>query len=300
MTNKALDAAVAASVAASTEADPDTSSTDATDAAKGSEGADDKDKGTTDSTVVSTDVQTPAVTDEQIAQFREAWGVDLSLLPDEASRGKFLSEWSETQKTIGKLQREKAELAKTPPATDQTPTPAEETLDVSKLSDEQLAQAIGINFAEADERDMREIAYARLTLEQADRLERLEKGLASSTRTASWDKSLDALEAKFGNLPGEQTRADLFAWAEEQGVDSPEAAYWAAAGPVRALVADSLNQRIIELRTDGKKGATTVRPRSSADTDEGKLTSTNVKDGIKEAFERARAAMGAQLPEYDS
>lgn len=219
------------------------------------------------------------------------FGVDLSVLPDDATREKFISEFMETNKTIGKLQRENADLRKAPEPTP-APAPVAEAVDVSKLTDEQIAAALGINPAEADERDMREIALTRSLLEQADRLERLEKGVTQDSRSRAWDKSFDALERQFGVLPEDTSREEVFAWAAEQGIASAEAAYWAAVGPVRAAVSQALSKQIVELKTTSKKGATTLRPATSADVDEARLTSTNVKDAIKEAFEKSRAELG--------
>src|SRR3990172_10723826 len=42
----------------------------------------------------------------------ELFGVDLSVLPDDEARQKFIDEFTETNKTIGKLQRELAETKK--------------------------------------------------------------------------------------------------------------------------------------------------------------------------------------------
>lgn len=254
-----------------------------------------------DSQVVGNDVQVPDAekTAASVEAFKAAWNVDLSVLPDEAAQEKFMSEWSESQKTIGKLQRDNAELRK---KADETPAPvaapaipAPETVEVSKLTDEQIGEAIGINVAEADERDMREISLTRTILEQDERMNRLESGFAESAASTTWAKAFDQLEKDFGPLPKDTERVDVFEWAAENGVASPEAAYWAAVGPVRASVATALNERIIELRTDGKKGATTPRPKTSAPVDETALTAKTVKEGIKEAFNKARAELGIDI-----
>jgi hypothetical protein len=226
------------------------------------------------------------------------FGVDLSILPDDETRAKFIAEFREANKTIGKLQRDNAELRKqevTPPAPP-APAPAPETVEVSKLTDEQIAEALGINLEASDspERDQREIALTRTLLEMQERQERLESNITSTTTAASWDKAFDALEKSYGVLPEEMPRAEVFGWAAEQGITSPEAAYWAAVGPVRAAVANALQQRIVELKTASKKGATTPRPTTSAEVGE-RLQSKNVKDGIKEAFEKAREALGVTL-----
>lgn len=249
---------------------------------------------------VGTDVKTEVpvkVSDDDITAFKARFGVDLSLLPDDESREKFRTEALETQKTIGKLQRENAELRKppeTPPAPAQPATSEDAPVEVSKLTDEQIAQALGINFAEADDRDNREIALTRKLLEQEERFERLERGVVASTTQNTWEKAFDILERDFGGLPEDTSRQDVYAWAAENGIASPEAAYWAAVGPVRASVAKAMESRLVELKTTAKKGATTLRPTGSVDVEE-KLQSKTVKDGIKEAFEQARAKLGIEL-----
>lgn len=291
MGSKELNDAIAASVEASTA---DT----ATDAAEGTVSTEtpaaDAAK-TPGSQEVSSEVAAP-----DIEAFKAAWGVDLSALPDAAAQAKFVAEWTETQKTIAKLQREKAEAVKAAEAAAPAAVPdAEETVDVSKLSDEQLAEALGINWADADERDRREIAYSRTILEQDQRMKRLEDSFQSTTTQTTWDKALDALETQFGKLVEGQSREDLFAWAQENNVANPEAAYWAAQGPVRSAVAAQLQDRIVELRTDGKKAATTPRPKTTAAVETGALESKTIKSAIKEAFEKAQTTLGVQLAEHD-
>jgi hypothetical protein len=227
------------------------------------------------------------------------FGVDLSILPDDETRAKFIAEFREANKTIGKLQRDNAELRKqevTPPAPP-APAPAPEIVEVSKLTDEQIAEALGINLEASDspERDQREIALTRTLLEMQERQEKLESNIASTTAATTWDKAFDDLEKRYGVLPEEMPRAEVFGWAAEQRITSPEAAYWAAVGPIRAAVASALQQHVVKLKTASKKGATTPRPTSSADVDENRLQSKNVKDGIKEAFEKAREALGVTL-----
>ncbi len=247
------------------------------------------------STEVGSEVETAA----EIDAFKTKWGVDLSALPDDDSRAKFVKEFEETNKTIGKLQRENAALKKTaePPSSPPAP-PASETTD-AQLTDEQLAEALGIDLETSDspERDQREIALTRMILDQEARFERLEKGVTASTSERVWTKAFDDLETRFGKLPGDMTREDIFGWADEQGITSPEAAYWAAVGPVRATVAQALEKRIIELKTASKKSATSLRPTTSANVEENQLKSKTVREGIKEAFEKARLQLGIELKE---
>lgn len=301
MGNAALDAAISAAVKDAVDGNPAPDLKDE-GTAPAAEATPDGTVAPPDSKESSTPVEPtgPAFDADEVAKFEARFGVDLSVLPDDATKAQFMAEALETNKTISKLQRENAELKKAadtpPPAAPAAPAP--ETVDVSKLSDEQIAQALGIEFSQADERDYREIASTRLLLEQADRLERLEQGVTTATVASEWERALDRLENQFGAMPEGQSRADLVAWANEQGVSNPEAAYWAAVGPIRTSVAQALNKQLVELKTASKKGATTPRPKTSAETAE-KLQSKDVKSAIKEAFEKSQAELGITLPKWD-
>ena len=242
-------------------------------------------------TPTSQEVGSEVVTDAPQTLF----GLDLSVLPDDESRATFVREFEETNKTIGKLQREKAEaVAAAEAARQATPVAPEPVVDVSQITDQQIAQAIGIDLENSmdPERDQREVSLTRTLLEQEDRLAKMEAGYQSSSQAAIWNSSLDTLVDQYGALPEDTTKADVLSWAGEQGITSPEAAYWAAVGPIRASAASALEKRLGELKTSGKKGASTPRPKGSAPVDENKLVSTNVRDGVKEAFEKARKALG--------
>lgn len=245
---------------------------------------------------VGSEAQTSAIDPARVQAFESAWKLDLSVLPDDESREKFISEFEGSQKTIGQLQREKAEAKReAEEAKLAAEPPADETVvDVSSLTDEQIASAIGINLESSmdPERDQREIALTRTLLEQQERMERMERGYQDSTESQAWDKQLTALEDKFGKLSEDTSREDVRAYAREQGIASAEAAYWAAVGPIRAKAAQALETQLSTLNTSGKKGATTPRPKGSAETDEAKLASTNVRDAVKEAFEKARQGLG--------
>lgn len=280
----ALDDAVAASVKSQREGAEGTPTGEATAPPEGTAPA---------SQEVGSEVEHQA---EDLDAFKAQWGVDLSVLPDDEAQ-KFVAEWRESNKTIGKLQREKAEaLQKAEDArrAAETPTAPEPTVNVASLTDEQIASAIGINLESSidPERDQREVALTRTLLEQQERLEKMEQGYQSTQTATKWDGALSALVAQHGQLPEDTTFADVLAYAQENGIASPEAAYWTAVGPIRAGVAKALEAKVSGLRTDGKKSASTIRPRGSANVDEAKLASTNVKDAVKEAFERARQAAG--------
>ena|SRR3990170_424812 len=231
----------------------------------------------------------------------ELFGVDLSVLPDDEARQKFIDEFTETNKTIGKLQRELAEtkkvVAEVPPTPPVQPASEEPVFDASSLTDDQIAEALGMDLENSTDpdRDSREIGLARKFLEQEQRLERLEASNVESTTDRVWTKALDELEGRFGVLT--VSRPELLAFAAKEGIASPEAAYWTAVGPVRATVAKALESRLIELKTDAKKQASSPRPKTSVEVDETRLKATNVKDAIAEAFEKARADLGVELSE---
>lgn len=291
MANAKLADAVASAVpAAQAElegGDKDGDKSDKGTAATAPEATDDKSK--TDSGTppeVSSDVQTKEVPET-------LFGVDLSVLPDDETRQKFIDEFTETNKTINKLQREAAEAKKPEPVapTPEPTPPAADDIDVSKLTDEQIAEAMGLDTQNLDDRDLRDVATTRALLEQQARLDKMEASYSEAARTSVWGQTFDALERDYGKLPEGMEREDVFAWAKAQGITDPAAAFWAAAGPVRATVSAALQQRLVELKTTDKKSATTPRPTTSASVEE-KLQATNVKDAVKEAFAKAQKQLG--------
>lgn len=284
MSNAKLASAVAEAVQSVQDGDEGNKGTADDKSSEATKPEDQSNSGT--STEVSSEVETKTVPET-------LFGVDLSVLPDDETRQKFIDEFQETNKTINKLQREVAEAKKETPK-EETPAPAPQAadeLDVSKLTDEQIAQAMGLDIENLDERDVRDIALTRSLLEQQAKLEKLERGYSETARAATWSRAFDALERDYGALPEGMTREDVLSWAETQGITDPTAAYWAAVGPVRATVAAALQQRLVELRTTDKKAATTPRPTTSAGVEE-KLQATTVKDAVGEAFRRAQKELG--------
>ena len=289
--------AVAEAVTETVEGSTKESSAEGTAAPEAPEAKTEGTKETPASQEVGTEVETAER--EDYDAFKAQYGVDLSVLPDDDSRDKFVREFRETNKTINKLQRENAELKTQPPVVEPPAPVAPEPIDTTQLTDEQIAQALfgpQFDLNEADDRDIREIGLTRTMLEAQAKLERLEAGFQESTQKTTWREELAGLEGKFGVLPDDITRDDVIAYARQQGISSPEAAYWAAVGPVRAAVNEALNTQLVQLRTATKKGATTIRPGTAAETEE-KLQATNVKDGIREAFEAAKAKLGIEFTE---
>lgn len=228
--------------------------------------------------------------EEEEAPPTHLFGVDLSALPDEARR-EFIHEWQEQNKTISKLQREKAELAKaTPPEPE---PPAEEA---PPLTDEALAQALGIDLENTlDEAAAKAaISLARGFIELRQEVE----GLVSSNTVADtkrvWESKLDELEAQYGQLPVD--RIEVLEWAADNGVSDPTAAYWAQAGPIRFSVMEALDKKMQDVRKSSKKAATTPRPKASVEVEE-KLKATTAKEAAGEAARAAIKRLGIRFDE---
>lgn len=220
------------------------------------------------------------------------FGIDLSVLPDDEARRTFLREFTETNRTINKLQREKAERA------DRAPAPEPGRVDFSQLSDEDVASALGLNLEESADPAAASAAIA-LARGFADLREQIASLTSSTTVSATeqrWDKALNELEGKFGKLEEAGiSRADLLEHAADSGIDNPETAYWAVLGPIRFEVSEALKKKLTDARRAGKKAATTPRPRSSAEVDEAALVSKDVKSATKEAFDRAMKKLGVNF-----
>ena len=228
------------------------------------------------------------------------FGVDLSTLPDDAARKEFIHEWREQNKTISKLQREKAELAKAQEETPPAPPPAQEApepVDVSSLTDEALAEVLGLDLENSLDPQAAKaaLALARGFLDLKGQVD----GLTTKTTVAEvqhrWDSQLNDLEQRFGELPVE--RAELLEWAADNGITDPEAAYWTITGPIRAQVAEALTKKLGDTRRSGKQAASTPRPKSSAPVTGARLESKTVKDAVKEGLEKSMAELGISFGE---
>lgn len=213
------------------------------------------------------------------------FGVDLSALPAEARR-EVIAAYSEQNKVINQLQRAKAEAAQAAPAS--APEPVAET---EEFTDDSLVTALGLDLDDPVDQQVapKLLPMARAVLDLKAELEGIKAGTAATSEQVRWDKALDGLEAKFGELPVE--RVDLFEQAADSGISDPEAAYWAAVGPTRLALMQDLSKRLAETRTEGKRAATTPRTRSASPVDE-KLQSTNVRDATVEAARKAAEKLG--------
>ena len=217
------------------------------------------------------------------------FGVDLSALP-EPERKVFIREWTEQNKHISKLQREKAELTK---AGEKAPVskPAEPELPET-ISDEILAQALHLDLEDADDVRLAErlIPLARMNLEMKQQLEATTSTVNIDAEARFWNSELDKLEKRFGDLP--VTRTELLEDAAERGIADPEAAYWTAVGPIRVSVTEALNKQLSDARKTGKQQATTPRPKSSVPTQAKALESKTTKAAVVEAAKLAAEELG--------
>ncbi len=228
------------------------------------------------------------------------FGIDLSELPDDAAREKFITEFAETQAAFGKLQRENAELKKaqeTPPVVASAPVVETEQPDYSVLSDEQLAEALGIDLESAIDPQATKLnlALTRKVLELTQTVEAVSTNTAATEMQRTWEATLARLESDYGELP--VSREEVLRTAVASGITDPEAAYWAQAGPIRFQVAKALDERLKADRKAGKLGATTPRPSSSSGVQPAPLESKNVKDAVKEAAQAAMTQLGITFKE---
>lgn len=248
----------------------------------------------------SQEVETEVATEEEDETEDEPlpthlFGVDLSVLPDDDARREFIREFTEQNKTISKLQREVAEL-RTPAPEPEDAGPAEpEQPDFSTLTDEELAQALGIDLENALDPEMvrLNLGLTRKVLELSQVVETVQSTTAETAETRVWEAKLDELERVYGELP--VSRQELRADAKAKGLNDPEAAFWSVAGPARVAVAEALDKRLKAVRTTAKKAATTPRPKTSADVVPARLKATTAKDAVKEAAELAMAELGITL-----
>jgi len=217
------------------------------------------------------------------------FGVDLSALP-EPEREVFIREWTEQNKHINKLQREKAELAK---AGEKAPEPKSAEPELPEtISDEVLAQALHLDLEDADDARLAErlIPLARMNLEMKQQLEATTSTVNIDAEARFWNGELDKLEKRFGDLP--VTRTELLEEAAERGIADPEAAYWAAVGPIRVSVSEALNKQLQAARKTGKQQAATPRPKSSVPTQAKALESKTTKAAVLEAAKLAAEELG--------
>lgn len=215
----------------------------------------------------------------------EYFGVDLSELPAEKRR-EIITGFRERDDYISKLLREKAE-----PETD-VPTMAAPQ-QVEELTDEALLTALGLD----PENDMFDQHTAKVALPLARQLLETKAAVDQLVQTQSisqaeryWNSSLDSLEKQFGELPID--RMAVLEFAAENSIADPQDAYWRIMGPVRQQLMNAVQtHKQTELR-DAKKGAASVRPRTTGKTAPSALEATSVRNAVYEAARIAAEERG--------
>lgn len=215
------------------------------------------------------------------------FGIDLSTLP-EPERKVFIREWTEQNKQISKLQRDNAELKteEKPPAKTQEPGEPE------AITDEVLAQALRLDLEDPDDARLAErlIPLARMNLEMKAQLEATASTVNIDVEMRHWNGELDRLEKRFGEMPIDRT--EVLERAAARGIADPEAAYWAAVGPIRVSVSEALAKQLKTAQKTGKVAATTLRPKTSAPTQKTTLESKTTKEAVLEAAKLAAEELG--------
>lgn len=231
-------------------------------------------------------VEDPEGTDEPVDEY--LFGIPLTSIP-EADRATFIKEWTETNKTIQKLQRANAE--ETPPP---APAAPEQPVTVADLSDADIATAAGLDPEALDDPAVKvAIASLRGFAELKAQVDLLGSTTSAAETQRVWEASLDALDTQYGELPIDRSR--LLEIAADEGITDPEAAYWRVAGPVRAEVMKALEAQLAKTAKAGKRAASSPRPVTSAEVDNNPVKSKNVKDAVKEAADAAIRQLGITL-----
>lgn len=214
----------------------------------------------------------------------EYFGVDLSELPAEKRRD-IIAGFRERDDYISKLLREKSEPA--------VPEPMAPTPQAEELTDDALLRALGLD----PENDMFDQHTAKVALPLARQLLETKAAVDELMQTQSisqaerfWNTSLDSLEKQFGELPID--RIAVLEFAAENQIADPQDAYWRIMGPVRQQLMQAVQtHRETELR-DAKRGAASVRPRTTGKTTPAKLEATSVRNAVQEAARIAAEERG--------
>lgn len=234
--------------------------------------------------------ETPQGTADEVPT--EYFGLDLSDLSAE-KRGEIITAFKEQDKFIGKLLQEQAE--EPAPAVSQ-PAPVEEEAPY-EYSDADVASALGIDLEDPYGAEQAKVAVplARQLMEQKRTLDQLVQDQEVRETERIWEGGLDRLEAQYGKLPVERTR--VFEMAVDEGIATPEDAYWRVAGPARASLVERIQAARAEQLRDGKRAATGTRPRSSAPVTPASLKARDVKNGVWEGAAAAAAELGISWDE---
>ena len=230
----------------------------------------------------------------------EYFGVDLSFIEDSAERAKWIHEFQERDTFINQLLRDKAEgegQTKPEPAQPQSQEPAPQA-DKPDLSDEALAQALGLDLEDPYDAKLAAIAVplARQNLELQSKVEDLSSSDAVRETQVYWETSLDKLESQFGKLPVD--RLKFYEFAADNSIAEPADAYWRVVGPAKAEVMQAAQKKRVEVAealAAFKRQASGVRPSATVPGEDAGLQSKNTKDAVKEAMLKVQEKLGIDI-----
>jgi len=237
-----------------------------------------------------TEAPPPATGDEPPNEY---FGVDLSDLPAE-TRSTIIAELKERDKFVNKVLQENAELKKEQPApTEQAPPspPAE-----PEQTDEEILAMLGYDKNDPLFEVKSEVALplAKALLSIEGRVEAMQQEQVVQETLDYWNSSLDELEAEYGKLPVD--RDAVFAFAAENQVFDPIAAYHRISAPARKQLTDAATvarQKVMEdLKARKEAAGGTVRPGSSVSTEEKEIQARNLREATKLAAAQAAQESG--------
>jgi len=242
----------------------------------------------------------------------EYFGVDLSFIEDATERAKWIHEFQERDTFISQLLRDKAQGDgqggdKPPaqkPAVESGRQPGTESQELAPqadkpdLSDEALAQALGLDLEDPYDAKLAAIAVplARQNLELQSKVEDLSSSDAVRETQAYWETSLDKLESQFGKLPVDHLK--FYEFAADNGIAEPAAAYWQVVGPAKAEVMQAAQKKRVEVAealAAFKRQASGVRPSATVPGEDAGLQSKNTKDAVKEAMLKVQEKLGIDI-----
>lgn len=215
----------------------------------------------------------------------EYWGVSLEGIPDEA-RAEVIAHFEQQDSTIRKLQEELAAAA-APPA---EPVDDEVPFDIDMVADEDLLRAAGYDPEDYEVQQQARFILPSLRRELAleDQLSRLMAQQEAVAANDSWTRQLDELEATYGKLPVD--RAQVRAYAEKQGINSPFEAYFKVAAPGRKEV----ESVVAKARQEAARKAATgnLKPSGTNAGEPPIPDGLSLRDAVKAAAEAAEKETG--------
>lgn len=224
--------------------------------------------------------------------------LDLSGIPAD-QREAIIAQLDEQNGVIRSTNEEKAQLRKQLAEEEEARLLEQEQV---ALSDEELLAKYGYEF---DPNDPYAEVEAKVALPLLRQMEAIaaERELEAQDRVLQetldlWTGELDRLERQFGELPPSVSREDVLAFAAENGIYNPEAAYhMVQAG------ADAIAQNVLAAAKAAPPAAKTgkpkgiQRPRGTAKSTGKGLTGMSTKDAILAAAAEAEAEAGYTFAE---